>query len=76
MLLPEDDVTEGRKLQTSIFNSSIDSKNVFGFCLDFQQMFKPGTGFQVFKGKKRYFSRFLPSGRARKKEKLKNQAQQ
>ena len=35
MLFPEDDVTEGRKLQTSIFHSSIDSKNVFGFCLDF-----------------------------------------
>ena len=35
MLLPEDDFTEGRKLQTSIFNSAIDSKNVFGFYLVF-----------------------------------------
>ena len=33
MLLPEDDVAEGRKIQKSIFNSPADSKNVFGFCL-------------------------------------------
>ena len=33
MLLQQDDVTEGRKLRTSTFNSPMDSKSVFRFCL-------------------------------------------
>ena len=60
MLLPEDDVTEGRKLRTSIFTSSIDSKNVFGFCQTFSKCLNQVLAFRSLKVKKEIFLDFYP----------------
>ena len=76
MLLPEDDVTEGRKLRTSTFNSPIDPKVYFVFALPFSKCLNQVLALRSLEDKKNIFFSFLCSGRARQKEKLKNQAQQ
>ena len=54
MLLPEDDVTEGRKLRTSTFNSPIDPKVYFVFALPFSKCLNQVLALRSLEGKKKH----------------------